>query len=73
MIMKPNVGTTDRLLRISVALLLVMLYFTEVVTNTLGIVLLVVATSMVVTSIIRFCPAYTLLGINTCKVQKTKQ
>jgi len=45
------------------------LYFTNVITGTLGIVLLVIAGVFVLTSLISFCPLYTILGINTCKTK----
>ncbi len=65
--MKKNMGSLDKIVRIIVALVLVVLYFTNVVTGMLGIVLLVVAGIFVVTSLISFCPLYLPFGINTCK------
>ncbi len=70
--MKPNMGTTDRLIRISIAVVFAVLYFLDILTGTLGIIALVVATVFLLTSFLRFCPAYTLLGINTCKTSKTE-
>jgi len=46
------------------------LYFTGTVTGTLGIVLLVLGGVFVLTSVISFCPLYTLVGINTCAAKK---
>jgi hypothetical protein len=59
--MKINVGSTDRILRISLGLILVLLAFTGVISawGYLGIV-------AVFTGFFRFCPLYPLLGINTC-------
>lgn len=65
--MKSNMGTTDKVIRIVVAILIAILYFTHIVTGTLGIVLLVFAGIFLLTSLIGFCPLYTLFGINTCK------
>jgi hypothetical protein len=65
--MKPNMGNTDKIIRITVAAVIVALYFTNVITDTLGIVLLVVAGVFVLTSLISFCPLYPLLGMNTGK------
>jgi hypothetical protein len=41
----------------------------EIIPGTLGIILLIAAGVFVLTSIISFCPLYTLLGINTCKTK----
>ncbi|MCB0541346.1 MAG: DUF2892 domain-containing protein [Bacteroidetes bacterium] len=65
--MKKNMGTTDRIIRLIVAVIFATLYFTHTVTGTLGIVLLVLAGVFVLTSIVSFCPLYTLFGIKTCK------
>ena len=60
-------GTVDKSLRIFAAAILALLYFTEVITGTLGIVLLVVAGVFLLTSLISFCPLYPLVGLNTRK------
>ena len=62
-------GILDRAIRIIIALVIAGLYFTktEPVTGTVGIVLLVVGAVFLLTSIINFCPLYTVLGIKTCK------
>ncbi|MFN8244490.1 MAG: DUF2892 domain-containing protein [Ferruginibacter sp.] len=67
--MKKNMGTADRIIRLIVAAVLAILYFTNVVTGTLGIILLVVAAVFVLTSFISFCPLYLPFGINTCKTK----
>lgn len=63
--MKKNMGTNDKAIRILVAVVLAVLFFTKVITGTLGIVLLAVAIIFVLTSLISFCPLYLPLGINT--------
>ena len=68
--MKKNMGTIDKIVRIVLALVVVVLYFTNVVSGTLGIVLLVVAGIFVLTSLISFCPLYLPFGISTCKKKK---
>lgn len=64
--MKKNMGSFDRIIRIAIAVLIGVLYFTGVITGTLGIVLLVAAIVFVLTGLISFCPLYPLLGISTC-------
>lgn len=63
--MKKNMGTVDKVIRILVALVLAGLYLANVLTGTLGIILLVVAVVFVLTSFISFCPLYLPFGINT--------
>jgi hypothetical protein len=65
--MKKNIGSIDKIIRFIVAAVLVILYFTHVVTGTLGIILLVVAGVFVLTSLVSFCPLYPILGMNTNK------
>lgn len=65
--MKKNMGTTDRVLRLLAAAVMLVLYFTGVVTGTLAIILLVFTAVFILTSLVSFCPLYPLLGINTCK------
>jgi hypothetical protein len=65
--MKKNMGATDKTIRIILAIMIAALYFTGTIEGTLGIVLLVFAGVFVLTSLISFCPLYTLVGLNTCK------
>jgi len=65
--MKKNMGTVDKVIRILVAVVIAILFYTQVITGTLGIVLLVLAVIFVITSFISFCPLYLPLGINTGK------
>lgn len=67
--MKKNMGSFDKALRIIIALVFIVLYVTNVISGTLGIILLVLAAVFVLTSFISFCPLYTLFGINTCKTK----
>ena len=71
--MKKNMGSIDRLVRIIVAAVVALLYFNNVISGTLGIVLLVLAVVFVLTSLISFCPLYLPFGLSTCKVKQKKQ
>lgn len=64
-------GTADRIIRVIIAAIVGVLYFTETISGTLGIVLLVLAGVFVLTSLISFCPIYAPFGIKTCPL-KTK-
>lgn len=65
--MKKNMGTIDKVIRLAVALVIVILLFTGQVAGTAAIVLGIVAVAFVVTSLIGWCPSYVPFGISTCK------
>lgn len=65
--MKINESNLDRAVRVAFGLVLLILYFTNVVSGTLGIVFLVLAALALLTGIVGFCPLYALLKINTNK------
>ncbi|MFZ9003156.1 MAG: YgaP family membrane protein [Robiginitalea sp.] len=64
--MKKNMGTADRVIRLIIAAVIGVLYYTGTISGTLGIVLLVLAGVFVLTSFISFCPLYIPFGISTC-------
>jgi hypothetical protein len=68
--MKKNMGSADRIVRLIVAAIFAVLYFTNTVSGTLGIILLVLGGVFVLTSLISFCPLYAPFGFSTCKVEK---
>ncbi len=68
--MTVNMGSTDKIIRIIIAVIIGVLYFTGTVSGTLGLILLILAGVFVLTSLISFCPLYTVLGMNTCPVKK---
>ena len=65
--MTKNMGSADRIIRLIVAAIAVVLYFTGTLTGTLGIVALVVAAIFTLTRVISFCPLYAIVGMSTCK------
>ena len=67
MFMKKNMGTADRTLRIVVAIVLIVLFFSGVRTGTTGLVMTALGTILLITSIAGFRPLYLLFGFNTCK------
>lgn len=73
MIMKKNMNSIDKLIRLFLAIILIVLFYKEVLTGTLGLIALVLALVLTITSLISFCPLYTLFGISTCKKPDTKQ
>lgn len=65
--MKKNMGGADRMIRIIIAIVVAVLYYMEIISGTLGTVLIIAAAVFLLTSLINFCPLYTVLGINTGK------
>jgi fatty acid desaturase len=63
--MKKNMGSADRTIRISLAVLVAILYFTGVIGGTLAIILGILAAVFVVTSFVSFCPLYAPFKIST--------
>ena len=65
--MKANIGGWDRVLRIVLGLVLIVLAATGTVGwwGWLGVIPLV-------TGLVRFCPLYPLLGLNTCPLRSKK-
>ena len=68
--MKPNMGITDRTIRTFIAITLAALAFMGYITGAWSIVAYIVATVLLLTSFVSFCPLYTLLGVTTCPVKK---
>ena len=67
--MKTNMGGTDKAIRLLIAVILVSLYFLGLIEGVIGIIALVVAAVFTLTSVISFCPLYTVFGIKTCKTK----
>ncbi|MFG1427028.1 YgaP family membrane protein [Roseixanthobacter glucoisosaccharinicivorans] len=67
-----NVGTVDRAVRALAGIILLLLPFLPAVATALaGLgawiwILSAIGAVLLLTSVFRFCPAYTLLGIRTC-------
>lgn len=69
--MKANTGSTDRIIRIVLAIIIgYYAYSTSFETAWVQIVLYVVASILLVTAFLKFCPLYTIFGINTCEIKK---
>lgn len=65
--MKKNVGTIDKVIRMAIALIIVLLYATSTISGTVAIVLLILSGVFILTSLVSFCPLYLPLKINTSK------
>ncbi len=65
--MTKNMGTLDRVIRTLIAVLIGVLYFANVISGTVAIVLGIVAIVFLVTSFVSWCPAYLPFKISTRK------
>lgn len=65
--MEKNMGATDKTIRIIIAIAIAVLYYMDIISGTTAIVLGIIAIIFALTSLINFCPLYSLFGINTCK------
>lgn len=63
--MKSNMGNVDKVIRILVAILIVVLYVTNQITGVAAIILLILAGIFVLTSFLSFCPLYLPFGISS--------
>ena len=63
--MKLNIGVTERIIRVLVAILIIGLITNQVVLGVGGIILGIIGGVFVLTSLTGNCPLYTMLGINT--------
>jgi hypothetical protein len=67
--MKKNMSSADSIIRILIAALITVLFFTKIITGTFAIVMIIVAAIFLATSVIGFCPLYALIGVKTCKTK----
>lgn len=68
--MKKNMGTADRIIRVILAAIIGILYFTGTVSGTVAMVLLVLAIVFALTSVMGFCPLYAPFGFSTCPLKE---
>ena len=65
--MKKNMGTIDKVVRILVAIAIAGLYFANILSGTVAIILLILAGVFILTSFMSFCPLYLPFGLSTRK------
>ncbi len=62
-----NMGTLDRIIRLTIAAVIAVLYFTGNLSGVTAIILGILAVIFVATSLIGFCPLYLPFGLSTRK------
>ena len=65
--MKKNMGTVDRSIRTLLALAIIILYLTKMISGVAAIILGIFAVIFLLTSFIGFCPLYVPLKLSTRK------
>ncbi|MDZ7755124.1 DUF2892 domain-containing protein [Rhodohalobacter sp.] len=65
--MKKNMGNIDRGLRVVIALVVAILYFTGQISGTAAIILGILAAVFILTSLVGTCPLYLPFGLSTKK------
>lgn len=68
--MKKNMGSTDRVIRVLLAVLFFYLGFSGTVTGVAGVIVMVLGAVFILTASVSFCPLYLPFGISTCKSEK---
>jgi len=66
-------GTIDRTIRVIIAIVILILYFTKMIDGTLCLILLIIAAVFTLTSIVSFCPLYSIFRFSTCSRKKSKK
>lgn len=65
--MKKNMGSADRVIRVILAAIVVVLYYSGLISGTTAIILLALAAVFVLTSLLSFCPLYLPFGLSTLR------
>jgi hypothetical protein len=65
-----NMGKIDSGIRLTLAVVLFILFLTKTVTGTIGFIDLGLAVLFTITSFVGFCPLYKLVGIKSCPNSK---
>lgn len=63
--MKANMGSSDKIIRFLIAVIIAVFYFTHLISGLLASILLILAGIFILTSLISFCPLYYPFGIST--------
>jgi hypothetical protein len=63
--MKQNMGSTDRMIRVVLAVVVAVLYFTNIISGTAAIILGILAIVFLLTSVVGFCPLYAPFKLST--------
>lgn len=71
--MKKNIGIIDKVIRLAFAAIIAVLYYVDIISGPWGIVLLILAGILVLTSLISYCPFYAIMDCSTGKTADVKE
>jgi uncharacterized membrane protein len=63
--MKKNIGSIDKILRLLIAAIFIILFILNVISGVFGYILLALAAVFILTSLLNFCPLYAIFGMKT--------
>ncbi|NLO69917.1 MAG: DUF2892 domain-containing protein [Porphyromonadaceae bacterium] len=63
--MKSNIGTADRAIRLLLAIVLIALFYSGILQGIPGVIGLILALLLTVTSLVSFCPIYRVFKLNS--------
>lgn len=66
-----NIGSPDRIVRILFAVVVAILYFANIISGTLAIVLGLIGVILLLTAFVGTCPIYLAMHMSTKKAEKT--
>lgn len=69
--MKKNLGSTDRIVRLFIGIVLTIAWFTHLITGPLGFIWTIAGIVLALTSFFSFCPIYRVFKISSCKKEKS--
>ena len=73
MVMIHNVGKSDRIIRLTLAMVIVVLYYLNIGDGFYNTYFLIAVVLLFMTSVRKCCPIYALLGLGTCKLESDNQ
>ncbi len=65
--MHKNVGLIDKIIRVLIAAVVVILYLVNIISGTTAVILLIISAVLIITSLVSFCPLYYPFKISTRK------
>jgi hypothetical protein len=65
--MTKNMGSADRVIRVILAAIVIALYFANVISGTVAIILLAFSAIFILTSMVGVCPLYLPFGLSTLR------
>ena len=68
--MKRNIGSYDKLIRLGISIVLIVFYYKQILSETMGIIALVLALGLTVTTLLSFSPIYSIFSMNTNKKEE---